>query len=343
MIPLYIFGSAIYLWTEHRILVNLTMPFVGFVLAHLYITTISYLMEGRSKREIRKVFIRYLHPDVIDNLLEDPNSVKVGGDEVHATVLFSDIYNFTDFSEGRKAVDLVKFLNEYFEKLTQIILEHNGLLDKYTGDGIMALFGVPIPREDHAILACNAAISHHNFSLHLLKNSNNLSSAGHFHINTRIGLNSGSIVVGNIGSKRRMDYTAIGDNVNLASRLESVNKIYKTNIIISHSTYELISEYFVCRELDCLRVKGKKEPTKIYELLDERGAELSNNYDWIEQYHTALSLYQKGDWNKAIKLFKELAQGPQKDNPSKVMLDRCIELKKNPPEKWNGILTLDIK
>ena len=343
IVIIYISGSAIYLWSAHRILVNITMPLTGFILSYFYTATVSYLMEGRSKREIRKVFTRYLHPGVIQNLLEDPNSIKVGGDSVTATVLFSDIYNFTNFSEGKSAIDLVQYLNEYFEKLTQIILAHNGLLDKYTGDGIMAIFGVPVHREDHAVMACKAALAHRNFSLSLIKTGEKLSSASNFHLNTRIGMNSGPIVVGNIGSRLRMDYTAIGDDVNLAARLEGVNKIFKTHIIISQSTYELASDNFICRELDCLRVKGKKEPTKIYELIDEKGAGLSNKYNWIEQYHNGLQLYREGDWEKAISLFKELSESPQKDNASKVMLDRCIYYMKNPPKKWDGILTLEVK
>jgi len=336
----YIFGVALLAWQGKRTAVNITIPLIGFVLSYVYIATVSYVVEGRSKREIRKVFSRYVHPDVIQNLMKDPELVQMGGDEIYATVLFSDIYNFTTFSEGRTAPELVKYLNEYFDRLTSFVLDHNGLLDKYTGDGIMALFGAPLPRDDHALLACQAALAHRDYSLQLQEDDGDLTPAAHFHLNTRIGMNSGPIVAGNIGSERRTDYTAIGDDVNLAARLEGVNKVFKTKIIVSESTHDLVEEEFIFRELDLLRVKGKTMPVKIYELVDSVDSARDKDYSWIPQYEEALSAYRAAEWKKAVKLFTELAEGTHKDSASQTMLERCELLKKDHPEAWDGIFTL---
>jgi len=339
----YILGITILLWRADRILLNLSTPLIGFVLSYGYSATISYIMEGRSKRDIKKVFTRYLHPDVIETLLVDPDSIKIGGDSITATVLFTDIANFTTFSEGKTPKELVGLLNEYFDKITGIVLENNGLLDKYTGDGIMAIFGAPIPKKDHAIMACRAAFEHRIYCRKLQEEKQEFNAADNFHIHTRIGVNSGPIVAGNIGSKNRMDYTAIGDNVNLAARLEGVNKIYKTQIMLSESTYDLIKKQFLCRELDRLRVKGKTEPTSVYELLDEKTEEAVQKNAWIEDYAKGLSYYKKAEWNKAIDIFERLSQNPTNDKASGVMLERCRKFKHETPKDWDGIFTLEVK
>ncbi|MBN2018259.1 MAG: adenylate/guanylate cyclase domain-containing protein [Candidatus Cloacimonetes bacterium] len=339
----YILGITILLWKADRILLNMSMPIIGFVLSYGYSATISYIMEGRSKRDIKKVFTRYLHPDVIETLLVDPDSVKIGGDSITATVLFTDIASFTTFSEGKTPKQLVDYLNEYFDKLTGFVLKNDGLLDKYTGDGIMAMFGAPIQRKDHALIACRAALEHRRYCKDLIGSKEEFTPADNFHIHTRIGLNSGQIVAGNIGSKNRMDYTAIGDNVNLAARLEGVNKIYKTQIMMSESTYELIKDQFLCRELDRLRVKGKTEPTSVYELIDENTEEARRENAWIEEYVQALEYYRHANWNKAIDIFERLSQNPVNDKASGVMLERCKKFKHEVPKDWDGIFTLELK
>ncbi len=340
LLIIVIIGSNILLWKHYRILINFSMIFTGFIISYLLIVTVSYLLEGKSKREIRKIFTRYLHPDVIKKLEDNPDQIQLGGEEINATVLYTDIYNFTTFSETKTPQELVEDLNEYFQKLTGLVLEHGGLLDKYTGDGIMALFGAPISRPDHAMLACQSAFAHKKIREELSK-KNTLSAPDQFHIKTRTGINSGPLVAGNIGSDKRMDYTAIGDTVNLAARLEGVNKIFQTNIIISGATYKLVKDTFLCRELDYLRVKGKKEPTRIFELIDL--TDIESKPAWITDYEQALNLYREGKWNKAIEKFEILSSSPLNDKASKVMLDRCKYLVKNPPEEWDGILTLEVK
>lgn len=341
VIPLLIGLQAVYLWRAQRLAVSLAMPVSGFLLSYLLYTAIGYFIEGRSKRKISQAMSRYLHPDLVHIIAQDPEKVAMGGQEVEATVLFSDIYNFTTISETFAPQQLVAHLNTYFSDLSRIILDYGGMLDKYMGDGIMAIFGAPLPKADHALLACRAALAHKEFSSALSGSHQSVSEQ--FHSRTRLGIHSGKIVAGNIGSSRRMDYTAIGDTVNLAARLEGVNKIYNTKIIISEACRVLLADEFIFRELDYLRVKGKKEPTRIYELVDRRNAGKNPDCRFIDDYQAALSLYRKGDWKEAGARFEALAQGPIADPASRVMLERCRYLMANPPKQWDGILTLEVK
>ncbi len=323
---------------------NLLLPVISilntFLIAYIVTATTHYLLEGRAKRQIRSVFSRYLSADVVHELIRDPDKVEMGGKEVDATVFFSDIADFTHISESRTPKELVRYLNEYFNNFVDILLSRGGLLDKYTGDGLMALFGVPIPRHDHAVSACLAALEHKRLSRTLIENPG-ADFTRHFHLNTRIGINSGKIVSGNIGSVKRMDYTAIGDDVNLAARLEGVNKIYHTSIMISESTFKLVEHAIQCRELDTIRVKGKDKPTKIYEVI----APIDEPYDkkLVDLYATALELYRDGAWSEAAKIFQKLSETPFYDGASGEMHQRCIRYRKQPPREWDGVHTLEVK
>ncbi len=338
-----IFLLNIILWKTDRILMNLLMPVIGFLLAYLIINTISYLLEGRSKRQIRKLFSRYLDENVILQLEENPEQIKLGGEEIAATVLYTDIYDFTTISENIAPSQLVTDLNLYFEKLIEFIFRYDGLLDKYTGDGIMALFGAPIERSDHALLACRSANAHRLYRKELSYKTD-LTLMERFHLGTRTGINSGLLVAGNIGGETRMDYTAIGDTVNTAARLESVNKIFRTNIIISESTHDLVKEEFVCRELDSLKVKGRNQPTNIFELICSRteGPD-QRTQDRIGKYETALNLYRSGNWQQAAEIFAELRKDPFNDPASEVLLTRCRYLLESPPKDWDGVIKLEVK
>ncbi len=339
-LPLLILADSIYFWCYHHLALSLTLPILGYLASYSYTTTMGYVVEGRSRRKISRAMSRYLHPDLVQIIARDPDRVEMGGREIDATVLFSDIYNFTTISEDFTPTELVTHLNHYFSHLSSFVLNHGGMLDKYTGDGIMALFGAPLPRDDHAFLACRAALDHRDFSRKLSgKKPSEISDS--FHQGTRIGLHSGKIVAGNIGSERRMDYTAIGDTVNLAARLEGVNKIYKTQIIISEDCYQLVKDHFLCRELDYLRVKGKTQPTRIYELVGEKNKE--SQTDWIDAYEEALAQYRQGDFESAAGIFTKLINGSTPDSASAVMLERCRYLQDHPPDTWDGILNLEVK
>jgi adenylate cyclase len=335
-------AETFYAWRLYRLALSVTMPMCGLIVSYLTHTSLGYFIEGQSKRKISKAMTRYLHPDLVRQIALDPEQVQMGGQEVEATVMFSDIYDFTTISESFSPHELVAHLNSYFSDISSFILDHGGMLDKYTGDGIMAIFGAPIPRNDHALQACRAALAHRDFTVKL-ERGNHVSVADQFHRRTRLGIHSGKIVAGNIGSSRRMDYTAIGDTVNLSARLEGVNKIYKTKIIISDATFSLIKNEFICRELDFLRVKGKKTPTRIYELIAYREPGDNDPYPWIEIYHEALDVYRRGNWENAVAMFEALDGERHGDPPSSVMAERCRYLIKNPPAHWDGILKLEVK
>jgi adenylate cyclase len=223
------------------------------------------MTEQREKKYIRQTFSKFVSKSVVDELLKDPDKLKLGGEKKILTVLFSDIRGFTTISERLTPEALVEHLNEYLQAMTDIVFKYYGTLDKYVGDEIMAFWGAPIPQDDHAVLAARASVE----MMRVLGELNRKwVSEGKPELHIGIGLNTGDMVVGNMGSSSRMDYTLMGDNVNLGARLEGTNKVYGTNIIISEATYEYVKEHIVARELDLIRVKGKELPVKIYELVD---------------------------------------------------------------------------
>ncbi len=223
------------------------------------------LTEEREKRFIKTTFSKYVNPDLVNILIQNPDMLQLGGQEKDLTILFSDIRSFTTLSEGMTAGELISFLNIYLTKMTDIVMETQGTLDKYIGDAVVAFWGTPIELENHALNACKASIK----MMKALKDFNDEQARlGHKPINIGIGLNSGNLTVGNVGSEKKKNYTAIGDNATLAEDLQDENKLYKTNIIISENTYERTKDSIVVRELDSIYVKGKEAPMKIYELLD---------------------------------------------------------------------------
>lgn len=334
-LPVFSVWLNFILFARFRIVYSMTMPITGFIFAFIYSSLSGYFIEGKSRKELKKVFSRYLHPMVIEQILNNPEKIKLGGASIEATVLFSDIADFTPFSENKTAEELIRLLNKYFEVLTDFVLSNKGLLDKYTGDGIMAIFGAPVSMQKHAYFACKAALAHKKFS------ESDQSEVALLHRNTRIGINSGIIVAGNLGSEQKTDYTAIGDNVNLASRLEGVNKVFRTKIIISESTFNRVKEDFICRELDKIRVKGKNLPTSIYELVDEKTDEKFPR--WIKAYEEGLSLYRRKNWDLAKEKFNLVLKLKGEDFPSRLMIERCEKLKKENPENWDGVFSLKTK
>ncbi len=308
-------------------------------LSLLIILTISYVAEGRHKKELRGIFSRYLHPDLVKIIAEDPTRVKMGGVDVDATVMFTDIKDFTTFCEHKKAEEVVGYLNEYFGRLAEYVLNNEGLLDKYAGDGLMAVFGVPLPNEQHAMQACLAALQHRALA-DTLHAENSSGVAEKFHINTRIGISTGPITAGNVGCERRMEYTSIGDPVNLASRLEGVNKQFGTHIIISDSTFQLVEKVLLCRRLGKVIVKGKTDETIIYELIGRKSLLDMADYEWLEVFDRGRDLYEKGDFAAAKDVLEPLAEKPREDQPSIHLIQRCNFYLENPPDIWDGLYVL---
>jgi adenylate cyclase len=248
--------------------------------------------------------------------------------------MFSDIRDFTNLSEGMTPDELVRLLNEYLGVMTDILFRHLGTLDKYIGDAVMAFWGSPYPMEDHAYHACCCATE---MIARLAELNRGWSTRGRPEISIGIGLNTGSVNVGNMGSDKRLAWTVIGDNVNLASRLEGMTKQYRTQIIISESTYAQVSHQFVAREVDKIRVKGKKQPVTIYELL----APLSQRGKYealLTAYNTALACYRTRNWRVAAEKFGPILATHPYDGPTQVLLQRCLEFMEEPPAAdWDGV------
>lgn len=259
-----IFFAITFVFEYRALIVDFAKPAIGLAFSFISILAYRAMTEERDKRMIRETFGKYVSPKVVDQILEHPP--ELGGVDKELTVFFSDIRGFTTLSENMTPQELVNHLNVYLTSMTDIILEYGGTLDKYVGDEVMCFWGAPLPQADHALLACNCALKQMQ-KLHEL----NEGWPEAKRINIGIGLNSGIMTVGNMGSPGRMNYTLMGDNVNLGARLEGTNKQYGTNIIISEFTYGLVKGKFIFRELDNIRVKGKNKPVLIYELVDSIG------------------------------------------------------------------------
>jgi adenylate cyclase len=299
------------------------------------------IREEREKRKIRKTFSQYLSPGVIELIEKDPQKyIRPGGEMKELSVLFSDIRGFTSISERLTPDELVQLLNEYFEKMTDNVFATDGTLDKYIGDAIMAFWGSPYPQADHAFRACSCALQ---MVRSLSKLNAKWEGTGQLPMAIGIGVNTGQVNVGNMGSARRLSWTVMGDNVNLASRLEGITKQYHVQLIISEATYRQVSHQFVCRELDKIRVKGKNLPVNIYELMDV-AAESSKYQQLIAQFEAAMVAYRAQNWREAVGKFGDVLINFPEDGPTQVFLDRAVEFSKNAPEgEWDGVYEMKTK
>lgn len=246
----------------------LVLPIVLWIITNLMITTYRYFSEEKEKKYVRKAFGQYVSANILEELLKDPEKLKLGGERRELTVLFSDIRGFTTFCESREPEEVVAVLNEYLDRMTEVIFKHNGTIDKYVGDAIVAFFGAPSPvdEKDHAQRACRAALE---MMTELKKLQEKWQAEGKEPLGIGIGLNTGPMLVGNMGSNRKFDYTVIGDNVNLGARLEGLTRKYDCNVVISEFTYQHVQKEFQTRHLDEVTVKGKNKPVVVYELLSQ--------------------------------------------------------------------------
>jgi adenylate cyclase len=262
LVIIFVFFIAVtFVFDEQAYLINFSTVAIGIFFTFLTNVVYRIMTEERDKARIRNMFGKYVSPKVVDQILEDPP--ELGGIDKELTVCFSDIRGFTTLSESLTPQELVNHLNIYLTAMTDIILDYSGTLDKYVGDEIMWFFGAPLPQEDHALIACKCALKQMDTLRQL-----NAEWPPEKRINIGIGVNTGIMTVGNMGSSGRMNYTLMGDNVNLGARLEGTNKQYLTNVIISEYTYGLVKDKIIARELDNIRVKGKNKPVLIYELVD---------------------------------------------------------------------------
>ena len=335
----FVAGNTI-IFAKYNTWLNMVYPVLTMMTIYLVITVYRYFTEEREKKKIRGAFQYYLTASVINELLKDPTKLKLGGDKKDLTVMFSDIRGFTTISEKLTPEELVHLLNEYLTAMTDIVFKYEGLLDKYIGDAIMAVFGAPVDQPDHALRSCRTALE----MMATLKGlQQKWAAEGRPFVDIGVGINSGDMVVGNMGSNMRFDYTVMGDNVNLSSRLEGINKEYGTHIVISEFTYEVVKEEVFCRELDAVRVKGKKLPVKIYELICER-KDAAEHEEYIGRFHAGLAHYKAARWDEGIAAFQSVMEIRPDDPPATLYIQRCQDLKEHPPEgEWDGVFTMTRK
>jgi adenylate cyclase len=332
-------SCSIFMFVYEKQVIAIAAPVTGVIAASLWWGISGYWTTFMERRKIRLAFDKYVPPAVVDEAIKNPEQLHLGGQQAELTVLFSDIRGFTSLSEKFPPETLVEVLNYYLDIMTEQVFAHNGLLDKYIGDAIMAVFGAPIPLENHAASACRTAL----LMTSMLDEVRNMWQR--YNIpgpDIGIGINSGKMLVGNMGSSKRFDYTVIGDEVNLASRLEGLNKQYGTAIIIGENTQKLLDKSFVCRELDMVRVKGKLKPIKIFEVIME-GKPDGKTAEAIGLFQEALELYRSGRWNDAISTFKNVLEIRHKDPPSLTFIKRCEIMLDQEPDEWDGIWTMKTK
>ena len=299
------------------------------------------MITNKDQKFIKGAFSKYVSEKVVNQILAQPEILVLGGEERVLTAFFSDVVGFSTISEKLSPKKLVALLNDYLTEMTDIILKYDGTVDKFEGDAIIAFFGAPVPYEDHALRACLVAIE---MQQRLEEMRAEWKTMGKYELYMRIGMNTGKMVIGNMGTKTRMDYTMIGDSVNLAARLEGVNKEYKTETMISGSTYERVKGDIETRMLDTIRVVGRKEPEKIYEVLGRKGETSPQIRAILPLFNQGLQFYSNREWKEALACFEKILQINENDGPSLTYRLRCIDYQfQAPPEDWNGIYDMASK
>ncbi len=338
-------AAADYTAFRHGWWLNFTIPAMTLTGNVLLVSLYRALIEEKEKRKVRSAFGQYLSPEVIRRLLVNPRLVEPKKTDI--TVMFSDIRGFTSISEKLDAQELALFLNQYLSDMTRIVFKTNGTLDKYIGDAVMAFWGAPFEEPGHSAKACNAALEMMTRVRELQKK---WEAQGKPSLDIGIGLNTGVASVGNMGSVLRYGYTALGDAVNLSSRLEGLNKDYGTHIIANETTYQgAKDDGFVFRELDLIRVKGKQQPVTIYQLMGRQADFTADGSAetvrlQVEAFVRARELYRARRWKAAQDAFQEFLEKWPKDGPAGVYLERCKEyLAAEPPAEWDGVFVMTHK
>ena len=325
-------GTSYFLFAAHNLWLFWVGPIGVCVIVSGVCLCLSYLGEQLQRRKLRHAFAHYLADNVIDSLLAEPGALSLGGERRELSVLFSDIRNFTGLSEQIAPEKLVSMLNTYFTPMTRSVLAHEGFLDKYVGDALMAVFGAPVPNENHPAqaLACSLRMHKELLTLQPVLNAKGLD------IQIGVGISTGEMIVGNMGSDERFDYTVVGDVVNLASRLEGLTKVYGVFCLVSDQTRKLAGAEFGLREVDCVQVKGKSVAVGIHELVSGPGGTI-HTYQEISVFEHALAAYRQGTFKEAKKAFSDFLKANPKDNVSELYLTRLAQLGDHPPEDWDGV------
>lgn len=311
----------------------LAMPLLAALLAGAAALLWVYLTEFRQRQFIFRALGQYVSPQIAARIASDPASLSLGGERRDMTVMFSDIQGFTDLAEAMEVDALGRVLNAYMDGMSEIVVAHEGTLGKYLGDGIMSFWSAPITQPDHAALACRAALA--------MQRARN--AADEPALRTRLGISSGPMVVGNMGSSRRFDYTVIGDAVNFASRLESANKYFGTTILVSESTHQQVKDRFTLRKVGLVRVRGRRSAEPVHELLGEAPASDAIAAK-LRAYESALAAFQRRQWDHAETVLLEIVKQHGDDGPSRALLARVATMRITPPaEPWDGSISLEEK
>ena len=307
---------------------------VSIITIYLVLTMLRFWQEEMQKRKVRNMFGTMVSEDILHYLENNPGSFSLTGKRVEATMFFSDVANFTTIAENLEPERLTHLLNLYLTPMTNIIMEHKGNVDKYEGDAIMAVWGAPYPLEEHAKQGCLAALGQ---QARLSEIRAELKKEFGYDIYVRMGLNTGQVVAGNMGSDRKFQFTVMGDAVNQAARFEPANKDYNSNIIIGETTYMLAKDVVEARLLDKIVVKGKTQPINIYELLAQKGELQNTKTEVVQQYEHALKLMWDRQWDTSMECFSKILELDSEDVPSAIMLKRVEGYKINPPaDSWGG-------
>ncbi len=318
-------------------------PTLATFLSFLVYALLSFILESREKNFLRKAFSTYLSGDVISEIVADPSLLKLGGQQKWITAVFTDVKGFSTISEKLSPEQLVHLLNVYLSGMSDIVLDHRGTIDKYEGDAIISFFGAPVTFEEHAAAACRSAIlmKRREAELNQRFMAEGLSPTP---LLTRIGINTGDMVVGNMGTDRKMNYTIMGNAVNLAARLEGVNKQYGSWILASDDTKASAGEEFVTRRFDKVRVVGIHTPVQLWEIVDFRADIDATRLDFLDRFETAHRAFDERDWKGATALFGSLVEESPADGPSATYKRRAEEFLAKPPDReWDGVLNLTEK
>ena len=355
-IPIVVIGGWILFaysqFLNHLLMWEIVRPSISLAVTYLGFFLYNFLIAEKDKRFLKNTFGTYISPELIDQMYKEKQEPQLGGEEGYHTAFFTDIQSFSTFSEKLSATDLVELLNDYLTEMTDILLANKGTLDKYIGDAIVAFYGAPAPVDDHEYHACLTAVKMQDRLAELRKEwesqGNRWPEIVH-HMQNRIGINTGPMVTGNMGSSMRMNYTMMGDTVNLAARLEASAKQYGIYIQVAAESQKACADRFIWRNLDYVIVMGKTEPAKVYELIAEAG-NMPAGYDKIlAAYDEAVSLYRNQQWEKAMEAFRasdeleDMFPG-RKTNPSRIYIPRCEHYSENPPgDDWDGSWALTKK
>ena len=331
---IYIVANS-WLFSSTGVWLNMVYPLLALLLTYGGITVYRYFTEERQRKAIKSTFNRYASRRVIEQMLDNPDQLKLGGEVRQITVLFCDLAGFTSYSEIYTPNAMIDILGEYFNEMTEKVFAYEGLLKEYVGDELMAIFGAPLTQEDHAQKACLTALAMKD-RLQTLRQI--WAELDRPQLTARTGVNSGHMLVGNIGSKYRFSYGALGDDVNLGSRLEGLNKQYGTEILIGENTADLVKEHFRIRKMDYVRVKGKEKPVRVYELLGVAGIQFSEEKEHqLQMYTEGFEAYQSQKWAEAFEIFQAGQKLYPRDKSFQTMSIRCRIFRDDPPKgEWDG-------